>query len=173
MRLKGKTVMITGAGRGIGKSAALMMAEQGADLILCDISDDVNQAAEEIRALGVKAYPFVCNVTDRQSVEATFAAALEAAGRIDALVNNAGITADATMMKMTDEQWDRVIDVNLKGTFLVGQAAAKAMTENGGAIIIPNAKGYVLFNANVGTTGIVKYPFKFKALASHGFDKYR
>lgn len=157
MRLKGKTVMITGAGRGIGKSAALMMAEQGADLILCDISDDVNQAAEEIRALGVKAYPFVCNVTDRQSVEATFAAALEAAGRIDALVNNAGITADATMMKMTDEQWDRVIDVNLKGTFLVGQAAAKAMTENGGAII--NVASVVGLYGNFGQTNYAATKF--------------
>lgn len=135
MRLTGKNVMITGAGRGIGKTAALMMAKEGAALILCDINDEVNAVAEEIRALGAKAFPFVCNVTSRESVEKTIADAVAAAGSIDVLVNNAGITADATMMKMSEEQWDRVIDVNLKGAFLVGQAAAKVMSAAGGAII--------------------------------------
>lgn len=157
MRLKGKTVMITGAGRGIGKTAALMMAAQGADLILCDISEEVNQAAEAARALGVKAWPLVCNVTDRHSVEATFQAALAAAGRIDALINNAGITADATMLKMTEEQWDRVIDVNLKGAFLVGQAAARAMTETGGAIV--NVASVVGLYGNFGQTNYAATKF--------------
>lgn len=150
MRLKGKIAMITGAGRGIGKTAALMMAKQGADIILCDINTEVNAVAEEIRSLGVKAFPFVCNVTSRESVEKTVAEAVAAAGKIDILVNNAGITADATMMKMTEEQWDRVIDVNLKGAFLMGQAAAKTMTENGGSII--NVASVVGLYGNFGQT---------------------
>ncbi len=150
MRLKGKTVMITGASRGIGKTAALMMAKEGADIILCDISAEVNNAADEIRALGVKAFPFVCNVTSKESVEKTIADAMAATGKIDVLVNNAGITADATMMKMTEEQWDRVIDVNLKGAFLVGQAAAKAMTATGGSII--NVASVVGIYGNFGQT---------------------
>lgn len=150
MRLNGKRIMITGAGRGIGKTAALMMAKEGADLILCDISHEVEGVAEEVRALGAKAYPFVCNVTSRESVDKTMAEAISASGGIDVLVNNAGITADATMMKMTEEQWDRVIDVNLKGAFLMGQAAAKAMTETGGSII--NVASVVGLYGNFGQT---------------------
>lgn len=150
MRLKGKNVMITGAGRGIGKTAALMMAKEGATIILCDINSEVNAVADEIRSLGAQAFPFVCNVTSRESVEKTIADAVTAAGGIDVLVNNAGITADATMMKMTEEQWDRVIDVNLKGAFLVGQAAAKAMSAAGGAII--NVASVVGLYGNFGQT---------------------
>lgn len=150
MRLQGKTVMITGAGRGLGKTAALMMAAQGADLILCDVSNDVNSVADEAKAMGVNAYPFICNVTDKGSVDATIAAAIAEAGKIDVLINNAGVTADATMLKMTEEQWDKVIDVNLKGAFLIGQAAAKTMTENGGAIV--NVASVVGLYGNFGQT---------------------
>lgn len=136
MRLNGKTVFITGASRGIGKTAALMMAKEGAEMVVCaTTTTDVEKVAEEIRAAGGKAVALACNVTDKASVDAAMAAAIEAFGKIDVVINNAGITADATMMKMTEEQFDKVVNVNLKGTFNVGQAGAKLMTEKGGVII--------------------------------------
>ncbi len=136
MRLSGKTVFITGASRGIGKTAALMMAKEGAEMIVCATGAASAEAvAEEIRANGGKAIGLACNVSDRASVDAALASAVEAFGKIDVLINNAGITADSTMLKMSEEQWDNVINVNLKGTFNVGQAGAKLMTEKGGVII--------------------------------------
>lgn len=136
MRLKGKTVFITGASRGIGKTAALMMANEGAEMIVCATGTASAEAvAEEIRANGGKALGLACNVSDRASVDAALASAVATFGKIDVVINNAGITADATMMKMTEEQWDSVINTNLKGAFNVGQAGAKLMTEKGGVII--------------------------------------
>lgn len=136
MRLKGKTVFITGASRGIGKTSALMMAKEGAEMVVCaTTTTDVEKVAEEIRAAGGKAIALACNVADKASVDAAMTAAVEAFGKIDVVVNNAGITADATMMKMTEEQFDKVVNVNLKGTFNVGQAGAKLMSEKGGVII--------------------------------------
>ncbi len=136
MRLKGKTVFITGASRGIGKTAALMMAKEGAEMIVCATgSASAEAVADEIRANGGKALGLACNVSDRASVDAALASAVDTFGKIDVVINNAGITADATMMKMTEEQWDSVINTNLKGAFNVGQAGAKLMTEKGGVII--------------------------------------
>jgi len=149
MRLNGKTVMITGASRGIGKTAALMMAKEGAELFLCDINDEIHAVAEEIKAAGGKAASAVCNVTSKESVDAAVAEGLKAFGKVDVLINNAGITADGLFIKMTEEQWDRVIDVNLKGTFLVGQAVAKVMMENGGGSII-NTSSIVGIYGNFG-----------------------
>lgn len=157
MRLHGKVVMITGAGRGIGKIAALMMAKEGADLIVCDINADVNGVAEEIKALGRKALPIVCNVTSSSEVEKAVRGAVDFFGKIDVLVNNAGITADSTLLKMTEEQWDRVINVNLKGSYLVGQAVAKAMTEKGGSII--NVASVVGLYGNFGQTNYAATKF--------------
>jgi 3-oxoacyl-[acyl-carrier protein] reductase len=139
MRLKGKTVMITGASRGIGKTSALMMAKEGADMILCDVSDAVQVVADEIQAFGGKAISVICNVTDRDSVQAAVEQAVAVFGKVDVLVNNAGVTGDATLLKMSEEQWDKVIDVNLKGTFNMGQAVAKVMTAAGGGAIINTA----------------------------------
>ncbi len=136
MRLNGKTVFITGASRGIGKTAALMMAKEGAEMVVCaTTTTDVELVAQEIRAAGGKAVALACNVTDKASVDTAMAAAIEAFGKIDVVINNAGITADATMLKMTEEQFDKVVNVNLKGTFNVGQAGAKLMMEKGGVII--------------------------------------
>lgn len=136
MRLNGKTVFITGASRGIGKAAALMMAKEGAEMVVCaTTTTDVELVAQEIRAAGGKAVALACNVTDKASVDTAMAAAIEAFGKIDVVINNAGITADATMLKMTEEQFDKVVNVNLKGTFNVGQAGAKLMMEKGGVII--------------------------------------
>ncbi len=139
MRLNGKTVMITGASRGIGKTAALMMAAQGAEMVLCDVSAEISGVENEIKALGGKAISVICNVTDRTSVQNAVDAAVSVYGKIDVLVNNAGVTGDAQLLKMTEEQWDKVIDVNLKGTFNMGQAVAKVMSAAGSGSIINTA----------------------------------
>lgn len=139
MRLQDKVVLITGASRGIGKTAAIMMAKEGAKMVLCDVNPQIHEVKEEIEGMGHKAISFICNVTEQASCEAAVEYATENFGRLDVLVNNAGITADAQLLKMSEEQWDRVIDVNLKGAFNMGQAAAKVMSTQGSGSIINTA----------------------------------
>lgn len=139
MRLKDKVVVITGASRGIGKTAAIMMAKEGAKMVLCDISQQIHEVEKEINELGLEATSVICNVTSQVSCDAAVAHAVEHFGRLDVLVNNAGITADAQLLKMTEEQWDRVIDVNLKGTFNMGQSASRVMSTQGNGSIINTA----------------------------------
>ncbi len=139
MRLKDKVVVITGASRGIGKTAAIMMAKEGAKMVLCDVNPQIHEVEKELVALGHVATSVICNVTQQASCDAAIAHATETFGRVDVLVNNAGITADAQLLKMTEEQWDRVIDVNLKGAFNMGQAAAKVMSTQGNGSIINTA----------------------------------
>jgi 3-oxoacyl-[acyl-carrier protein] reductase len=139
MRLKEKVVLITGASRGIGKSAAIMMAQQGAKVALCDISEAIHAVRDEMIAMGLEAMSVMCNVTNQQSVNDAVNEVVSTYGRIDVLINNAGITADAQLIKMSEDQWDRVIDVNLKGAFNVGQAVAKVMSTQGGGSIINTA----------------------------------
>lgn len=139
MRLRDKVILITGASRGIGKTAALMMAQQGAKLVLCDVNPLIHEVKEEILEMGFEATSFICDVTEQASCQAAVEVATENYGRLDVLVNNAGITADAQLLKMSEDQWDRVIDVNLKGSFNMGQAAAKVMSTQGGGSIINTA----------------------------------
>ncbi len=126
--LKGQTAIITGAGRGIGRAIALALAGRGADVVVGDIDAAAAQAvASEAAALGVRSAAVACNVVIRSEVEALVERALSEFGRLDILVNNAGITRDTLLVRMTEEQWDLVLDVNLKGTFFGCQAAAKPM----------------------------------------------
>jgi len=126
--LKGQTAIITGAGRGIGRAIALALAGRGADVVVGDIDAAAAQAvASEAAALGVRSAAVACNVVIRREVEALVERALSEFGRLDILVNNAGITRDTLLVRMTEEQWDLVLDVNLKGTFFGCQAAAKPM----------------------------------------------
>ncbi len=120
MRLDGKVAIITGSGRGgLGKEAAFLFAEEGAKVVVCDIN---RQSAEEVALAivdaGGEAMATMVDVTDSESVQRMVDAAMERFGTIDVLVNNAGITADAQLVKMTEDQWDRVIAVNLKGVYL-------------------------------------------------------
>lgn len=150
MRLSGKTVLITGAGRGIGKTAALMMAKEGAEMVLCSRStNEIDEVVAEIVAAGGKAIAISCNVADRASAQAAVDGAVAAYGKLDVLVNNAGVTGDAQLLKMTEEQWDKVIDINLKGTFNMGQAAAKVMSAAGKGVII-NTSSVVGLYGNFG-----------------------
>jgi len=121
--LSGKVALITGAGRGIGQCIATKLAEAGADIALCDLQAEwLAESAAAVKALGRRAECIAMNVADTASVDAGVAKAAELFGKIDILVNNAGITKDTLLVRMTDEAWDAVLSVNLKGTFLVSRA---------------------------------------------------
>lgn len=152
MRLEGKIAIITGAGRGIGKETALKFAREGAAIAVADINEeDIKEVAEEIENNGGRAFAQTVDVTDRESVHALVEKAKSTFGQVDIVVNNAGITADAQLLKMEEDQWDRVIDVNLKGVFNVSQAAAKVMKEQESGVIL-NASSVVGTFGNFGQT---------------------
>lgn len=117
--LEGKVALITGASRGIGKGIALKFASEGADIAFTDLFDDENMAntVKEIEALGVRAKGYASNAADFAQTEEVVAKVKEDFGHIDVLVNNAGITRDGLMLKMSEAQWDAVIAVNLKSAF--------------------------------------------------------
>ena len=126
--LSGKAAVVTGSARGIGKAIALALAHRGADVIVSDVDlPGAQAAAAEIAALGRRSAAIACNVSVRGEVESLITRAVDELGRLDILVNNAGITRDTLLVRMTEEQWDLVLDVNLKGTFFGCQAAAKVM----------------------------------------------
>lgn len=128
LQLNDKVVVVTGAARGIGRTIALEFAKEGANVVINDISDGT-PVAEEIRKMGKKAIFFKANISDREESEQLVNKTVEKFGRIDVLVNNAGITRDALIHKMSEENWNDVINVNLKGTFNCSKAAAKSMME--------------------------------------------
>ena len=125
-----KVALITGARRGLGKAIALRLAQSGADIIVNDVAAGQTEAeatAAEIRARGRQALALPADVCDAAQVNAMLEQALAHFGRLDILVNNAGITRDNLVMRMTDEQWDSVLNINLKGTFVCTRAALKPM----------------------------------------------
>ena len=126
MTFEGKTAVVTGAARGIGLEIARQLAEQGARVVLVDVrEEDLRKAAESLP--GEAATVFAVDVTDEAAVEKMIDEIAEKAGRIDILVNNAGITRDDLLLRMTQDEWDAVMNVNLKGTFLVTKHVAKQM----------------------------------------------
>ena len=117
MRLKNKVCIITGAARGIGKATAIKFSENGAKVVICDLDDGfVKETVKELSEFG-EITGFAVDVTKPDEIRSMVDEVLKTSGRIDVLINNAGITADAQLLKMTSEQFDKVIDVNLKGTF--------------------------------------------------------
>ncbi|NJP07925.1 MAG: glucose 1-dehydrogenase [Chloroflexaceae bacterium] len=151
MRLKDKVALVTGAGQGIGREVALVFAREGAKVAVADFNTETAQSVtDEINNSGGSALMVQVNVADAASVDAAVKATLDwGGGRIDVLVNNAGITKDAQLLKMTEDQWDAVINVNLKGVWLCGQAVAKVMREQGSGSII-NASSIVGVYGNFG-----------------------
>ena len=135
--LKGRVALITGGARGIGKACAAALAEMGADVALIDIhQDNLTAAVADMQALGVRAISSLCDVTQADEVERAFRETAEAFGRLDILVNSAGITVWAKGEEMTEEEWDRVMNIDLKGTFLCCQQAARLMIpQRSGSII--------------------------------------
>ena len=128
MPLTNQVALITGGARGIGREIALVFAKAGADLALFDVMPEpLEQTAQELRALGRRAEGVTVDVTDGKQVEAGVAKVLDKLGRIDILINNAGITRDGLLIRMDDAQWDRVLAINLTGTFLCTRAVAKHM----------------------------------------------
>lgn len=150
MRLKDKVAIITGAGRGIGEVTAKKFAEEGAKVTVADLNEEnVNKTVAEIREMGGEAIGLLVNVTNREDVDRMIADTIKHFGKIDILINNAGITQDAQLIKMTEEQWDNVINVNLKGVFNVAQAAARVMKEQQSGVIL-NASSVVGIFGNFG-----------------------
>ncbi len=129
MQLKGKTAVVTGSGRGLGKSIALRLASMGANIVLNDIaaSDAIDATAEEFKAAGYNVAVTKGDVRNPEDVKAMVETAVKTFGSLDVLVNNAGITKDKPMAMMSEEDWDLVLDINLKGAFLCTKAAAKVM----------------------------------------------
>ena len=147
-RLKDKVAIITGAAKGIGFATAKRFAEEGAKVMIADISlEAVNSAAAQIP----NAEPYVVNVTDRASIQSALDQILERHGKIDILINNAGITQDARLVKMTEAQFDAVIDVNLKGVFNCTQLVVPYMLEKGKGAVV-NASSVVGIYGNFGQT---------------------
>jgi len=155
MRLKNKVALVTGSSRGVGKAVALGFAQQGANVVINYTSNEnaANEAVDAIQAMGSKAIAVKADVARKKDAENLVGAAVETFGKIDILVNNAGFTRPALLLKMTEDQWDQVVDIHLKGAFLCSQAAGLHMKEqNSGKIInVMSVAGLV------GTVGQVNY----------------
>ena len=138
MRLANKVAVVTGGSRGIGKAIGLAFAREGADVVVGyhASAEKARLVQGEIEALGQRALTGRADVSNRSQVEQLIRTAVQTLGRIDILANVAGITLRSAMEELSEEDWDRVIDTNLKGTFLCSQAAARVMIEQGGGNII-------------------------------------
>jgi 3-oxoacyl-(acyl-carrier-protein) reductase len=143
MRLKDKVALITGAGSGIGEATAMRFSEEGAKVVINDVNlEGANKVADKIKANGGEAIVLKADISKKDEVEGMIQKVIEQFGRLDILVNNAGINRDAFAKKMTEDDWDAVININLKGTFLCAQAAMKAMSkQNYGRIINTSSIG--------------------------------
>jgi 3-oxoacyl-[acyl-carrier protein] reductase len=158
-RLERKICLVTGAAQGIGLATALKFAREGATVVICDVKQTgVDAAVARCEAQGASALGFVMDVTEREMVDAVVAQVKARLGRIDVLVNNAGITQDARLQKMTLEQFDRVIDVNLRGVFHCAQAVTETMVAQGSGVIL-NASSVVGLYGNFGQTNYAASKF--------------
>ena len=165
MRLKDKVAIITGSARGIGQATALKFAAEGARVVVCDLdAKAVDEVVREIVARGGRAIGFTVNVADKAGIAAMVQGVMDKYGRIDVLVNNAGIVDDALFRKMTDEQFERVIDINLKGTYNCARAVVDIMLAQNSGVIL-NASSVVGIYGNFGQSNYAASKFGVIGLA--------
>lgn len=159
MRLKGKVSIITGGASGIGKATVLKFAQEGAIVIVCDLNQEaIDATVNEVKAAGGEAVGYIVNVTNKSQINDMVADVKARFGRIDVLVNNAGIVQDAQLTKMTDEQFDLVIDINLRGVYNCAKAVVDTMVAQGGGVIL-NASSVVGVYGNFGQTNYAATKF--------------
>jgi len=155
--LKGKVAIITGARRGMGRTHALKLAEAGVKVVVSDISqDDCQKVVDEIKKKKGEGLAVKCDVSKKEEVEKMVAAAIKKFGKIDILVNNAGIAQFKPFLEMTEEEWDRTLDINLKGQFLCAQACAKEMAKQKKGVII-NIASVAMGQIGIGFPNIAHY----------------
>jgi 3-oxoacyl-[acyl-carrier protein] reductase len=165
MRLLDKVAIITGSARGIGEATAVKFAAEGAKVVVCDLEiAGVEQVVGRIVAEGGKAIGFAVNVTKKPTIAAMVQGVMDRYGRIDVLVNNAGIVDDAMFRKMTDEQFERVIDINLKGTYNCARAIVDIMIAQNSGVIL-NASSVVGIYGNFGQSNYAASKFGVIGLA--------
>lgn len=133
LNFTGKAVIVTGAAAGIGEACARAFAAAGAGVVLADVNEERNRGAADLIAIdfGVRAVPITANVANDADCEAILLKALDEFGRIDVLVNNAGVTAQGTILDLAPSEWDRVMDINLRSYFVLTQIVARAMIDRG------------------------------------------
>ncbi len=151
---EGKVAVVTGAARGIGQAIAQRLAQEGADVVICDLQAEwLAETAGIVEGFGRKALPLAVDVGDSEAVNACINEVVKVFGKVDIMVNNAGITKDTLLVRMSDDDWDAVLRVNLKGTFLFSRAVAKhMMKQRSGAIVnIASISGVI------GTAGQANY----------------
>jgi 3-oxoacyl-[acyl-carrier protein] reductase len=135
--LNGKIALVTGAARGIGQAIALKLASEGADVAVCDLQKEwLDDTLAKVRALGRRAEGFAVNVAEAADVQKAVDAVVESMGRIDVLVNNAGITKDTFLARMSEADWNAVLSVNLTGTFLMTKAVSRPMMKQRSGTIV-------------------------------------
>jgi 3-oxoacyl-[acyl-carrier protein] reductase len=156
MVLEGKIALVTGASRGIGREIALEFARQGANVVVNYAGSEQKalEVVEEIKKLGREAFAFQCNVADAEQVQQMVKETIERFGRLDILVNNAGITRDNLLMRMKEEDWDDVLNINLKGVFLCTKAVTRQMMKQRSGRII-NISSIVGVSGNAGQANYV------------------
>jgi 3-oxoacyl-[acyl-carrier protein] reductase len=148
--MKGHTAVITGGGRGIGKAIAETLARRGVNIVVVDVNLDIaRETADYLRTLGVRSIPARADVSKASDVSSIFETAAKEFGKVEILVNNAGITKDGLLMRMREEDWDAVININLKGTFLCSKEAVRLMSKQRYGRII-NIASIVAFMGNPG-----------------------
>lgn len=155
--LRGKVAIITGARRGMGRTHALTLAKAGAKVVVSDISlEDCQKVVKEIEKEGGEALAVKCDVTKKKEIEEVVKKTVKKWGKIDILVNNAGICQFKPFLELTEEEWDRTLNINLKGYFLCAQAAAKEMAKQKSGVIV-NISSVAMGQQGIGFLNIVHY----------------
>jgi len=155
--LKGKVAIVTGARRGMGKAHTLALARAGVKVVVADISlEDCQKVVEEIKKEGGEALAVKCDVTKKEEVDEMVKKTIEKFDRVDILVNNAGIAQFVPFLEMTEEDWDKTLDINLKGYFLCAQAVAKEMVKQRSGVII-NIASIAMGQQGIGFPALVHY----------------